>query len=887
MGQVYRARDTRLRRDVALKILPDGFAADADRVARFQREAELLATLNHPNIAGIYGLEQADGVRALVLELVDGPTLADRIALGPLPVDEALLIAGQIADALEAAHEKGVIHRDLKPANIKLTTDDRVKVLDFGLAKMLENPAAPATLSMSPTLSVHATYAGVILGTAAYMSPEQARGKAVDKRSDIWAFGCVLYEVLTGTPPFQGEDVAEVIGAIIHKEIAWDRLPPGTPAVMQTVLTRCLEKDLRKRVRDVGDVQLALNGAFETPRSPSRPERQSPKPTSWIRRVIVTVGAALSLAAAVGITWWTVHPSAAQPIRFALVPPSSQPLLLNTFDRAIAISPDGRYIAYVEGVMGARRLMLRPVDQLDAVPLRNIGGTVNAVTPFFDPDSRWVGFFEAGEMKKVAVTGGPPITICKVTNPRGASWGPDNTIVFGSGDLSTGLLSVIAAGGEPKVLTKPDVVHGERDHLFPSFLPGGRSVLFTITTDPVDKSQLAVLDLKTGAKRTLVQGGSQPEYVETGQIVYAAVGTLRAVRFDLERLDVHSDPIPIVDKIAIAPSGAANFAVSRTGTLVYAPGDIAADNGALRSLVWIDRQGHEQPIMAPQRTYTTPRLSPDGTRLAVHIRDQEDDIWVFDFRRQTLERRTFDAARDDAPLWTPDGRRLLFSSARTGALNLYWQQSDGTGSVERLTSSGNAQFPASISPDGTLVAFVENATSSDINLLDLSKDATHGSRTRPLIHTMFNDTSPEISPDGTWIAYESNESGMNQVYVRPFPNVDAGHWQISASGGEKPLWARNGRELFYVDPTNRTMMSVAVQATGTTFGPGSATKLFAMPYYLGQTARTYDASTDGQHFLMIKDAPASERRSPASTTPASLIVVVNWLEELKQRVTAK
>jgi serine/threonine-protein kinase len=896
MGEVYQAKDSRLKRDVALKVLPDSFAQDPDRLARFQREAELLATLNHPNIAGIYGLEESNGVRALVLELVEGPTLADRIAQGPIPIDEALLIAGQIADALEAAHEKGVIHRDLKPANIKVTSDDKVKVLDFGLAKMLETPVAPAALSMSPTLSVHATYAGVILGTAAYMSPEQARGKAVDKRTDIWAFGCVLYEMLTGKAPFRGEDVAEVIGAIIHKEVAWDRLHTSTPAAVRMVLARCLEKDPKERVRDIGDVRLALEGAFDVA-SPATPQTLSaPRQPLWRRVAFVGVPAlVIGGVIAGGATWIAEGPSSPQPVRFTIVPPATQPLAIHGFHHDLAITPDGRHIVYRTGLAGTpgagrsegTQLAVRSLDQLDA---RVLTGITAIRGPFVSPDGRWIGFFGGtgggGELKKVSILGGPPITLCKYTGiPGEASWGPDDTIIFATGDETTGLLSVAGGGGEPRVLTTPDRARGEADHLQPFILPGGRAVVFTISpaqARSADNAQIAVLDLKTGQKKVLIRGGSDARYVNTGHLVYAASGTLRAVRFDLGRLEVTSDPVPVVEKVTMSGvNGMADYALSQSGTLAYVPGGAGGD--VARSLTWVTRQGKEDPIKAAPRAYQLARISPDGTRVALEARDQENDIWVWDLKRETLERLTFDPGVDQRPVWTPDSRRILFSSVRGGVQNLYWQAADGSGTIERLTTSQHPQSPVSISPDGTRVLFEEFATTTDVGMLTLTTGTAPVPRpTEPLLQTKFNERNAEVSPDGRWVAYQSNESGLNQVYVRPFPKVDLGRRQVSSGIGSRPVWARSGHELFYTDVG--ALWAVIVQTTGAVFSAGNPTRLFATaPYYTGTNDRAFDVSADGQRFLMIKNASVQD----VTASSPSLVVVEHWTEELKQRVPTK
>jgi serine/threonine-protein kinase len=904
MGEVYQATDTKLNRDVALKILPDAFASDPDRLARFTREAQTLASLNHPNIAAIYAVEEGPGeaghhVRALVMELVEGEDLSQRIegqrAHGSgLPLDEALLIAKQIADALEAAHEHGIIHRDLKPANIKVRSDGTVKVLDFGLAKAMDvgsgGPGGPGGLSMSPTLSLHATQAGIILGTPAYMAPEQARGKTVDRRADIWAFGAVLFEMLTGRRTFEGDDVSITLAFVMTKAPDWSALPVATPAGVQRLLRRCLEKDPKQRLRDIGEARLALAAGFDaepTAVTQTPPTAQLPR---W-RRVAVFSLSALVIGGVLtgGATWWMLRPAAPQPVRFSIVPPSTQPLTIQGFQRDIAITPDGRQIVYRVGPAGipGTQLVVRSLDQLDA---RLLTGITGIRSPFISPDGHWVGFFEGslgGELKKVSILGGPPITLCKFTvNPREASWGPDDTIIFASDDPDTGLLSVAAGGGDPKVLTKPDAAHGENDHVMPFILPGGRAVLFTITMQgqPIDNAQIAVLDLKTGLKKTLIRGGSDARYVDTGHLVYAAAGTLRAVRFDLGRLEVTSDPVPVLENVTMSGiTGTANFVLSQNGTLVYVPGSFGG--GLTRSLAWVNRQGREEPIKAAPRAYLYPRLSPDGTRVALDIRDQENDIWVWDLKRETLARLTFDPGADQLPVWTPDSRHIIFGSARGGALNLYRQAADNTGTIERLTTSPNPQNPNSMSPDGAHVLFMENAPKTVLDIGMLTLDAARKSEVAPLLATTFNESNAEVSPDGRWVAYQSNESGVNQIYVRPFPKVDAGHWQVSTGGGTSPLWARSGRELFY--EFNRAPMAVTVQTTGAMFSAGNPTKLFdAAPYYFGTGGRTYDVSADGQQFLMIKTSATSNQQTSTTAGP-SLIVVEHWTEELKARAGTK
>jgi Tol biopolymer transport system component len=892
MGEVYRARDTRLDRDVAIKMLPEAFAADAERVARFQREAKVLASLNHPHIAAIYGLEDAEGVKALVMELVQGEDLAQRLARGAIPLDEALPIAKQIAEALEAAHEQGIIHRDLKPANIKVRADGTVKVLDFGLAKAFDRTGSPSSnATTSPTISMHATQAGVILGTAAYMAPEQARGRVVDIRADIWAFGCVLYEMVTGARAFKGDDVTDTIVAVVSKEPDWQALP-ATASGMRPLLARCLKKDVKQRLQAIGDARIQVEELISGT-SENVAAARAPAATPS-RRIAPAAIAGLGSGAVIGaLAMWAMTRPAPQarvlPSRFEIVPPLAQSLAIQGADRDIAISPDGQYIVYRANA-GLAQLAVRAIDRLDA---HSIAGITNAREPFFSPDSQWIGFFDGAGLKKAPITGGSAITIWKnYVVPRGASWGDDNSIVFASTDTSTGLLRLPASGGEPTELTRPDAAKGERNHWYPSLLPGGRGVLFTIRAlNPAEPAQVAVLDLKTGQRKTLIRGGSQAEYVPTGHLLYAAAGTLHAVRFDLGRLEVVSDPAPVVDDVSMATTTAANYAVSRTGTLVYVP---ASGTQRPRSLVWVDRKGQQTPVKAPPRLYDEPRLSPDGTRVALAIRDQEHDVWIWDLARETLRRLTFDPGVDDSPVWTPDGRRIVFASARAGPSNLFMQAADGTGVAERLTTGADSQRPAFVAPDGTGVVGWVNApkTRGDIVWFPLKSSANRSgsspvsgvssSGVEPLVRTTAIEHNPEISPDGRYLAYGSNESGRDEIYVKPFPRVNDGRWQVSTDGGTRPVWARNGRELFYVDLAN-TLTAAPVQTSGTTFAAGNPAKLFETDSAASLTSpRDYDVAPNGQRFLMIKGTAARDRNA----TPTGMVVVQNWFEELKAKVAA-
>jgi len=911
MGEVYRARDTRLKREVALKILPVSFAMDADRLARFQREAEVLASLNHPNIAAIYGLEEGSveagpHMRALVMELVEGETLADRIARGPIPVDEALPIAKQITEALEAAHEQGIIHRDLKPANIKVRPDGTVKVLDFGLAKLGEprgsgQQAPGGALSMSPTITSPAmTGVGMLLGTAAYMSPEQARGKVADKRSDIWAFGCVLYEMLTGRHAFAGDEVSDVLASVLAREPDWTLLPAGFSPVLAMYIKRCLHKDSKQRVGDIRDVRLALEGAFE-PAATQTLADAVPWVRFWRHPATAAIVASSLMASTAFVVWSLTRPTPASPVRLTIALPEGQTVRVGGGGGPdLAISPDGRQIVFVAGET-LPRIYVRAMDRLDP---QRLAGPESPRMPFVSPDGNWVGFFDTpAVLKKVSVNGGPPVTLCNLVGapgatgggPRGGSWGPDNTIIFATNDPATGLLRVSAGGGEPEVLTKPDPQKGEADHFWPEVLPGGGAVLFTIvkaggspfnTGRTIENAQIAVLNLRTGEQKVLIQGGSYPRYVTTGHIVYGVGGTLRAVALDLARLEVRSDPFPVLEGVDTTVTGGASFAVAQDGSLVYVQSGQRVSE-LERTLVWVDRKGREETIAAPPRAYIYPRISPDGTRVALDVRDQDNDIWVWDFARTTLTRGTFDPELNTFPAWTPDSKRIAFSVNRAGFGTIGWQAADGTGAVEALTEGtarSTSQVPGSFSPDGTRLVLREITpkTGYDISLLTLETPR----RTTPLVQTAFTEYNPEISPDGRWLTYESNESGQFEVYVRPFPDVAAGRWQVSTGGGRQPLWARSGRELFYGSLASPGRIMAVQIPPGPTFSAGNPQMIVDGPYAgapggipVPLSGRTYDVSADGQRFLMIKQSVSTN-----TAAPAQIVVVQHWLEDLKRLV---
>ena len=890
MGEVYRARDTKLNRDVALKVLPERFAIDPDRSARFRREAQLLATLNHPNIGAIFGLDESTSAQALVLELVDGPTLADRIARGPIPLDEALPIARQMAEALEAAHAKGIIHRDFKPANIKTARDGVVKVLDFGLAKVWDG-APQSDPSASPRLTATDVGGGAILGTPTYMSPEQARGQALDRRTDIWSFGCVLYEMLTGRAPFAGDTISDTLAAILEREPDWTILPADTPVPIRRLLRRCFEKDRKRRLESASDARLEIDDALAFPAAETLARAATPS-----RRVTPAAIAALAgfTVIAALVAWLAMRPAPTVPVlpaRFAIAPAPGLPLNVSGLARDLAVSPDGRRLVYRAGGSNTAGspLMVRVIDRLDAQQVADVAA---AYAPFFSPDNRWIGFFENTELKKVSIAGGPAITLCQYSGiPLGASWGDDNTITFATNSPRSGLWRVSADGGEPAILTAADQAH-RGTYSFPSVLPLGRGVLFTVAAASHADNSVAVLDLKTGQRKTLIRGGGDAQYVATGHLIFAAAGALRAVRFDPVRLEALGDPVTVVDQVMTKPTGAANYSVSREGTLAYIGAGLS-EMTAPRALLWVDWKGHEEPTGAPLKAYGTPRLSPDGTRVAAEIYGQSTDIWIWDFARETLRRLTFDSSGNGMSVWTPDSRQIVFESGRVGMPGVFKQAADGTGSVDRLSTSATPQWPTSITPDGTWVAgfdLLPRATFSNVIFLPLTRAVVRpGSNAAPgqspvesLAETRFRGDMADFSPNGRYIAYASDESGRYEIYVRPFPRVDNGRWQVSTAGGTRPVWARSGRELFYLDASN-ALTAVTISTSGPTISIGIPAKLFDTRYAEPNPSRHFDVSADGKRFLMLKDSTAGD----PSATPLSMVLVEHWFEELKQRVNGK
>jgi serine/threonine-protein kinase len=903
MGQVWRAYHAALKRNDALKVLPHEFAASPERLARFQREAQVLASLNHPNIAHVYGLEQANGVQALVMELVEGPTLADRIARGPVPVDEALPIAKQIAEALEAAHEQGIVHRDLKPANIKLRPDGTVKVLDFGLAKALGPPAlddararegghyvqngrsvrVPDDRSVrlqpdptaAPTITSPAmmTGVGVLLGTAAYMSPEQAKGKQVDKRSDIWAFGCVLYEALTGKRAFGADDVTETLAFVITKEIDWTALPSTTPKPIRDLLRRCLQRDPHRRLHDVADARIEIEDAMS-----AHPDTAAGGPVTarsrWTTAAVVTAIAAGAVAGGLLVASIQRSPVMVPKVsRLEIAPTGNQALSLSGFEYDFAITPDGSRVVYIGN--NGTQLFVRPLDAVE--PTLLMKGEIRG--PFISPNGEWVGYTEAQTVKRVALTGGAPVTLFSTSGIRGATWASDDEIIFASLDLKIGLQRIPAAGGTPTPLTRIDRERGEQNHWWPEMLPDGRGVLFTIIRQAggLNAAEIAVLDLRAGTTKVLVRGGTHARYAANGYLVYAAAGALRAIRFDLENLAVVGSSREVLPQVMTTPFGAVEATLSQDGTLVYVPGGSAASG--IRALVWIDRRGEKTRLPLPERTYAYPRLSPDGTRIAMVSPEQDYDVWLWDIRLAAFTRATFSLGQDSFPVWSPDSRRMIFGSARSGGQNVFEQAADGTGAVEQLTDGSGTRNPSSFSPDGGRLVFSEADLAMGTNIMMMRLDGSR--RVEPLVRTPANERNAEISPDGRWIAYQSDESGQYEIYVRPFPSADSGRWQISTTGGTRPLWAHSGKELFYLS-TDGSLMRVTVESPTTWTASAPSRLLDKAPVFASWSGRTYDISLDDQRFLM----PDSMASSDFAAGPTRFVVIQNWFQELARLVPA-
>ncbi len=875
MGEVYRAQDTKLGREVAIKVLPELFAQDEERMARFSREAQVLASLNHPNIAAIYQVEHDGDRHFLVMELVEGETLAERIKRGRIPTDEAMAIALQIAEALEAAHDRGIVHRDLKPANINFTGSGKIKVLDFGLAKALEagagadsNPSHPS-LSLSPTLTAQMTGAGVLMGTAAYMSPEQARGEPADRRADIWAFGVVIMEMLTGQTVYAGKTVSDTLAGILAREPEWDALPEDVAPVLRNLLDRCLQKEIGDRLQAIGEARIAIAGYLEDPeaaRAHGKDVEYAPLPL-WRRALPWTAAGLAALAAIVG---WTRSQPLPEPDSMHLnVEMPVETTLLTQIGSSVVLSPDGTHLAYVTGDPATRSLHLRDLSQLEGNMVT--GGDLSYL-PFFSPDGEWIAFVTPGELKKVSVSGGTPLTIAKVNFCRGATWASDDTIIF-TPEQEAPLFRIPAAGGEPEQVTTLDEDKGEVTHRWPWAIPDSNIVLFVSHSQNAQFSEanIEALDLETGERKELVRGGTYPRWADSGHLLYVREGTLYAVPMNPATMEILGSPGPVIENLTSneAAYGTAHYSVSNTGKLVYMQGSEVATGYNIAS---VDRAGDATLLNDELGIYWSPAISPDGRFLAMSILPggSNGDIWVEDLDRSIRTRLTFADGNDGAPVWSPDGEWIYFSSARGDSADLFRVAADGSEQPVQLIEDDLNQNPSSISPDGTVLVYSQQMKDTQWDIMTMPLDGE--GEPESFLSTPFTEYGGVVSPDGKWLAYGSDESGDWRVYVRPFP-TGRGEWQISDGRSGYPRWSRRGDEIFF--RTANGVASASVEISGDSFRAKRPEVLFEGNFVNLFPSFDYDVAPDGETFVMLQGLSSGDKTD-------HVVMITNWFPELEE-----
>jgi Tol biopolymer transport system component/predicted Ser/Thr protein kinase len=893
MGEVYRARDTRLDRIVAIKVLPQHLAETPDAKQRFEREARAVSALNHPNICTLFDVGSQDGTEFLVMEYIEGETLAARLEKGSLPLDQALKIGIEVADALDKAHRAGIIHRDLKPGNIMFTKSG-AKLLDFGLAKAALPLAAGATLSASATRTTPITQQGVIVGTFQYMSPEQVEAKELDARSDIFSFGSVLYEMLTGRAAFQGRSQLSVASAILEKDPeSISVLMPMTPPALDRAVRQCLAKNPEDRWQTARDLLLELKWIEDAGSQAGVPAAVATHRKTRERALSAFAAVLGLIAIALAIGFVQRAPKPAHPMRLT-AELGADVSLSNMTDGADAVlSPDGARLAFVAaGADQTQHVYIRSLDQMQATAL---SGTEDARDPFFSPDGEWIAFFAGGKLKKIALQGGVPVTLCDVPNGRGGSWGDNGLIVFSAGP-ATALSKVSSAGGMPEPLTALDNQNGLGSHRWPQFLPGGNDVLFTFSTTGLafENADIVVYSLASGKSKTVLHGGSYARYVPSGHLVYQRNNTLFAVPFDLKRLEVTGQPAPVLEGVATTGTGGAQFSVSDSGTLTYVGGSAANQDV---SIYWMDAAGKFTPLRGTPGNYRDLAISPDGKRLAMDVATgNRSDIWVYDWERDAFTRLTFSAYQNEVPVWTPDGQRIVYASAEKGAApNIWWIRADGGGDAQRLTESQDPQYPSSWSPHGEVLAYSQLNPSTGWGIMTLPVDGNERSgwklgQPKQLAGAPALGMLPAISPDGHWVAYNSNESGIYETYVRPFPGP-GGKWQVSNGGGQRiggwgPEWSGNGKDLLFFVPASRQIMAVSYTTSGDSFraekphlwSPG---QIADRRFNFNKVG--FSLHPDGKRIAVLRSSSSESGPPPIKTVS----FIFNFFDELRRKVPAE